>query len=943
MAKKRQSTKSMAKEQTANRIKRTEAYAEKVRKQFAATANAILDLNKQMPTLDTGVMFSFDAQSNRTRAKVESLFRQLHSVCVAAIQNGIKLEWEEANTEVDKLITSTFGQEILDNPKFTAWTNRNETAMQAFISRSEKGLNLSDRVWKPVRQLRDEMEVAITVAIGEGQSASTMSRKVREYLNDPDLMFRRFRYKDPETGEWKKKWKKRIKDETTGKYRWIDYDKDDYKTGAGVYKSSAKNAMRVTRTETNIAYRRADHERWQALDFVLGIEIHLSHSHPKKDICDKLSIGSDASVVGRYPKEFVFDGWHPQCFCYAVPILADWEEQKKMEDAMIKGEKYVSPNMVNDYPPEFKDWVEEHAEHIEAARERGTEPYFIKNNANVIDGILHPEAKPSVQDIAKARHEARTPEKEQMLRDYWNKKVAEGEARRKHQAILDAAAKRHAERTPKQIAAIKQAWNTRKATHHYGENMLSVMGGISDVDTSALADALKHGNQADILAEGAKLKAIGKQITALVHLDNPLQVAKTYSMADAVAVNKAVVERIKREGITDLKRMEKWLESEIKWVEDHKKYSTWKAAQDAYKKELSIVKHKIAVKGVVDSVDDALAYSVTTRSKAFKALADEMRTMLSSSHIDIDIAKAKAAELNKQYDKLRKRGLKKAKVGGSGSIATETIEELKKRMGDKFPKTLPNLEKAITEYEKTSQYGKTAKTYKDEIEVLMRKVFDAHDLGMNINDDTLDAVLSSWFKNTFETGSSGGYEGSKKTTGAIETSHHRLGAAHRLFGLDSDLKNGQLARHDYEKYGNLLDHDILQSMTYNTAKQYGNVEVRFKKDKVVATWTAGDSLGERYQPSLVSDPRSCSFDNMTRTPTSASEDITNLAEFKRNHISGYLELQYHGELTVDCVESLTFPYDIQDAHHSKFLAVAKKWKAVGAKVYYISGGTLLEL
>lgn len=474
---KKQSTKSTAQEQTAQRIKRTEAYAEKVRKQFAATANAILDLNKQMPTLDTGVMFSFDSQSNRTRAKVEGLLRQLHSVCVAAIQNGIKLEWEQANTEVDKLISSTFGKEILDNPKFTAWTNRNETAMQAFITRSEKGLNLSDRVWKPVRQLRDEMEVAITVAIGEGQSASQMSRKVREYLNDPDLMFRRFRYKDPETGEWKRKWKKRIKDETTGKNRWIDYDKDDYKTGAGVYKSSAKNAMRVTRTETNIAYRRADNERWQAMDFVLGQRIELSHSHPKTDICDKLQ--------GDYPKTFIFDGWHPQCFCFAVPILADWEEQKKMEDAMIKGEKYVSPNLITDYPQEFKDWVEEHGEQIEAARERGTEPYFIRNNAKVIDNILYPDAKPSIADIAKARHEARTPEKEKMLRDYWQKKVAEGEARRKHQAVLDAAAKRHAERTPEQITAIKQAWNTRKATFHYGQNMLNVMGSTSDVSLPA--------------------------------------------------------------------------------------------------------------------------------------------------------------------------------------------------------------------------------------------------------------------------------------------------------------------------------------------------------------------------------------------------------------------------------------------------------------------------
>lgn len=674
---KKQSTKSTAQEQTAQRIKRTEAYAEKVRKQFAATANAILDLNKQMPTLDTGVMFSFDAQSNRTRAKVEGLLRQLHSVCVAAIQNGIKLEWEQANTEVDKLISSTFGKEILDNPKFTAWTNRNETAMQAFITRSEKGLNLSDRVWKPVRQLRDEMEVAITVAIGEGQSASQMSRKVREYLNDPDLMFRRFRYKDPETGEWKRKWKKRIKDETTGKNRWIDYDKDDYKTGAGVYKSSAKNAMRVTRTETNIAYRRADNERWQAMDFVLGQRIELSHSHPKTDICDKLQ--------GDYPKTFIFDGWHPQCFCFAVPILADWEEQKKMEDAMIKGEKYVSPNLITDYPQEFKDWVEEHGEQIEAARERGTEPYFIRNNAKVIDNILYPDAKPSIADIAKARHEARTPEKEKMLRDYWQKKVAEGEARRKHQAVLDAAAKRHAERTPEQITAIKQAWNTRKATFHYGQNMLNVMGGISDVDTSALADALKHGNQTAILAEAANLKAIGKQIMSYDNLVNPLQVAKDFSMAEAKAVQDAVSKTIntwlKKFGYADweaapLMHKKNKLEQEINALIQSKKYSTWEVAQKAYLKKLAPVQDALDFETFTNTLSEHKQFlkDSKTKSPIYKngiksleaaiAAKDKAAAQLAIAELD-----AKKIELEKKY------AAKKTTSAASAPSSTNETEQ----------------------------------------------------------------------------------------------------------------------------------------------------------------------------------------------------------------------------------------------------------------------------
>ena len=40
------------KAETIKRIQRTEAYAEKVRRLFAATVNEILALNKSVPTLD---------------------------------------------------------------------------------------------------------------------------------------------------------------------------------------------------------------------------------------------------------------------------------------------------------------------------------------------------------------------------------------------------------------------------------------------------------------------------------------------------------------------------------------------------------------------------------------------------------------------------------------------------------------------------------------------------------------------------------------------------------------------------------------------------------------------------------------------------------------------------------------------------------------------------
>ena len=364
------------------RINRTEAYAEEVRMMFAKAVNDILALHKSVPHLDEGVMYSFDNSTKKIQQEAEETLRHLHSVTTLAIEAGIALEWDRANKECDELVRSCFGKDVAKSKKYAAWMQRNDEARRAFIARTDKnGMNLSKRIWRDVQQLKEEMEVAMTVAIGEGKSAASMSRKVRKYLDDPDLMFRRFRYKIGEDENrnptYGRKWKKRVIDPVTGKKTWIDYDRDSYKTGQGVYKSAAKNAMRVTRTETNMAYRRADHERWQQMDFVLGIKIELSNQHPVTDICD--------FVQGDYPKDFVFDGWHPQCFCYATPILISEDEMAKVSEAFARGETYMPKGKpVTDTPKGFKKWVKDHKEQIQGAK---NPPYWVRNNKAVVNGI----------------------------------------------------------------------------------------------------------------------------------------------------------------------------------------------------------------------------------------------------------------------------------------------------------------------------------------------------------------------------------------------------------------------------------------------------------------------------------------------------------------------------------------------------------------------------
>ena len=111
-----------------------------------------------------------------------------------------------------------------------------------------------------------------------------------------------------------------------------------------MYRSSYQNALRLARTEVNQAYRYADVQRIQNLDFVVGIEIKRSNTYYDCDICENLK--------GRYPKDFEFVGWHPNCRCSVSTILATREEFiNYLETGELK-----SKNEITRYPKDYKGY-----------------------------------------------------------------------------------------------------------------------------------------------------------------------------------------------------------------------------------------------------------------------------------------------------------------------------------------------------------------------------------------------------------------------------------------------------------------------------------------------------------------------------------------------------------------------------------------------------------
>lgn len=884
---------------------------------YSGYVRKLLALGYTEDVLESDALFNFDNFSV-LKARLDEIFNdyfQNSMLCYkSGMTSGVSLAYAHDNDALGQF--SVLTDKALETAR--------KTAAATFIANrlnAKNGLNLAQSVWNYCQQTKAEFEMAMSNVIadglGKGTSAEEVGRRIRQYLNNPEMMYRRYHtVKVLKNGQKKDivTWRrKRIID---GRVRFVEEPLEH--VGQGVYRSARKNALRVARTEINAAYHKARNDRWKNEPFVIGQHIHISPQHDPDedaDICDELE--------GYYPKDFDWDSWHSQCMCTSDPVMISGEERKQFYKRMLNGEDmsgYVSPNSIKDVPDQYKRYIEANGDKIVDAFKRGKLAWHLADNKSYWLKYLNAAQRKQIGVETVSRREA----------------------------IQKIAKARHAKRD---VAAIKQKIEqrrrrlaTERAYVHYGESIMRYMNGIKDVDTSALRTALDVKDYANIYKEAKTLKEQGKKILSLSRLDNPILVARNYSMSEAIAVNNAVEARLARESVELLPR-KRFLESEIEWVEKHKKYDTWKVAQDAYKKELRIVEKKLDIKAVADSVSNALAYASLSKSRKIKELASEMKDILTRKNVDLTLARAKASEINKKYQQLLKTKQKPSKVLKETAVNHETIEDLKKRLGTKFPKTLEYLEDAISEYEKNSRfYGAAAKTHKNEIEILMQQVFNEHDLGMNIKDSILEKVLNSKFMNTFETGSSGGYLGSTSTTGKISPTHSRLEAAHKLFGLPQrDLLTQQLARTEYEKYGNLLDHNILRSMQNNTARSYGNVEVRFKKDKVVATWTAGDSLGVRYQPSLVSDPKACSYDDFYNTPTSRNIQTTNLVEFKRQHISTYLELQYHGQLTVDCIESITYPYDILDGLHDKFLKIAKEFKKKGATIYYVKGNALYEL
>lgn len=269
------------------------------------------------------------------------LQRQFVGEMQTLIYSGTSVEWKNSNIFQDLVANKAlkYYRAQVSGERFKHYFDSNSDQLKAFQARKDKGLNLSTKLWKQADIYKESLEATISTAIEKGMSATTLSKRISRYLKDwPSLQ--------------------------------ADYQ-ERYAKATRCH-DCEYNSIRLARNEISMAYRTAEQLRWQRFDFILGYKIKLSDSHPRYDICDEL--------MGDYPKDFSFAGWHPNCLCYTVPIVMSEEEY-------WSDNRENSPNKITDPPENFSKWVSDNSKRVNDAIERKTLPYWVRDN-NIDKAVL---------------------------------------------------------------------------------------------------------------------------------------------------------------------------------------------------------------------------------------------------------------------------------------------------------------------------------------------------------------------------------------------------------------------------------------------------------------------------------------------------------------------------------------------------------------------------
>lgn len=666
--------------------------------------------------LEGDALFNFD-NFPELKARLDDIFANYFTDSVLCFKqgmtDGVALAFSQDTGELG-------GFSVLSDKSIKALRNATATAFISSRLKTEKGLNLSQRIWNYCQQTKSEFEMAMSNVIADGikggTSAEEIARNIKQYLNDPDRMYRRYHTvkvlkngKKKDVVTWRRR---RVID---GKVRFAEEPLEN--VGAGVYRSSRMNALRVARTEINAAYLRGHNARWAKEPFVIGQWIHRSSQHKIEDICDELE--------GRYPKDFVFSNWHPQCLCTADPIMIEGEERKQFYDRLYAGEdmsNYVSPNNIDDVPDNYRQYITGNEGKIIAAFKNDKLAWHLADNkqywqkfcseeSQKLMGLETMSAKERIMQAAKKRHEQRTQEQIDHIQSRWNKHrrdyyngLVDGvtggkpvdsykskDLYERYYAIREAIkGKKSVSDVGELFERFKQGYETKLAwtDRKVAMNVMKVAQNYGETDITGVANALKS---ADYALAKQEAKALAKSIKAIQNDEASLSALipdankwhKQFTSAQLHGVYDAVENKLTQWSSLTLEQQQKKLKFEAydflggNMHGVQQKYATWQVSQAAYIKKLNEVTDAIDIDNISKSfVSDIKSFK--TQSKAYHKLVYDLEYAINTS--DKALAQQLYDEANaKKQEILSKRTKKTVKDKGSIPFDSEAYSQARKK------------------------------------------------------------------------------------------------------------------------------------------------------------------------------------------------------------------------------------------------------------------------
>jgi phage putative head morphogenesis protein, SPP1 gp7 family len=220
----------------------------------------------------------------------------------------------------------------------------------------------------------------------------------------------------------------------------------------------------------------------------------------------------------------------------------------------------------------------------------------------------------------------------------------------------------------------------------------------------------------------------------------------------------------------------------------------------------------------------------------------------------------------------------------------------------------------------------------------LKEILENSEPSMRFKSENVDKLLETdRFLNQFETGTSGG----------SLSPNDRRRATRQLFGSEDDL----FKKRDYEKYGYFGNKDFYEDFAYNDkiiggTDQYGDVIVRFSKDKVMSrtTFTINNSLGPASWGQIVADnPISPHLVGIDESYLMDHIDILKRGKIKSPEALvdelrvRYIEAQFHGDLGLSDVSSVCFT--TKPPTNKQILAFRSK----GIDVYVREGDKIVKV